>query len=65
MIRQTIDARIYETVRQRERWLEFLLGAPPEVQDYAGGEVPAELPAAVVDRLRIDLRPPLAAAAEP
>ena len=65
LIRQTIDARIYETVRQRERWLEFLLGAPPEVQDYAGGEAPAELPAAVVDRLRIDLRPPLAAAAEP
>jgi hypothetical protein len=64
-ISQTIDDRIYETVRQREKWLEFLLGAPPDVQDYAGGETTAELPAAVADRLRIDLRPPLATAAEP
>lgn len=65
LISQTIDARIYETVRQREWWLEFLLGALPDVQDYAGGETTAELPAAVADRLRIDLRPPLATAAEP
>jgi superfamily II DNA or RNA helicase len=57
LISQTIDARIYETVRQREKWLEFLLGAPPDVEDYAGGEARAELPAAVADRLRIDLRP--------
>jgi SNF2 family DNA or RNA helicase len=57
LISQTIDARIYEKVRQREKWLEFLLGAPPDVQDHAGGEVLAELPAAVADRLRIDLRP--------
>lgn len=57
LISQTIDARIYETVRQREKWLEFLLGAPPEVDDYVGGEARAELPTAVADRLRIDLRP--------
>lgn len=57
LISQTIDARIYQTVRQREKWLEFLLGAPPDVQDYASGEIPPELPASVADRLRIDLRP--------
>lgn len=57
LISQTIDARIYQTVRQREKWLEFLLGAPPDVQDYASGEPPPALPAGVADRLRIDLRP--------
>ncbi len=57
LISQTIDARIYETVREREKWLEFLLGAPPDVQDYAAGETPPELPPGVADRLRIDLRP--------
>lgn len=57
LISQTIDTRIYQIVRQREKWLEFLLGAPPDVQDYASGETPPELPASVADRLRIDLRP--------
>lgn len=45
-------------VRQREKWLEFLLGAPPDPQEYADVDnPPPPLPAALADRLRIDLRP--------
>lgn len=58
LIRQTIDMRIHQTVRQREKWLEFLLGAPPDPQDYAVTDTPPpELPAGLAERLRIDLRP--------
>lgn len=60
LIQQTIDIRIHEIVRQREKWLEFLLGAPPDPQEYADVETPPPpLPTALADRLRIDLRPRL------
>lgn len=52
--------RIHQVVRQREKWLEFLLGAPPDPQEYAEVNTPpSPLPAALADRLRIDLRPRL------
>lgn len=58
LIQQTIDMRIHQVVRQREKWLEFLLGAPPDLQEYAEVNTPPPpLPTALADRLRIDLRP--------
>jgi len=58
LIQQTIDTRIHQVVRQREKWLEFLLGAPPDPAEYAEVDTPpSPLPAALADRLRIDLRP--------
>lgn len=58
LISRTIDTRIHQIVRQREKWLEFFLGAPPEVGDFSPGVTPPpELPAELVERLRIDLRP--------
>lgn len=58
LIHQTIDTRIHEVVRQREKWLEFLLGARPEVDPEAFDAVPPPpLPDGVVQRLRIDLSP--------
>jgi len=58
LIQQTIDIRIHQVVRQREKWLEFLLGAPPDPQEYAEVEnPPPPLPPALAERLRIDLRP--------
>ncbi|MCY1061837.1 SNF2-related protein [Nannocystis sp. SCPEA4] len=57
LIQQTIDMRIHQTIRQREKWLEFLLGAPPDVQEYGANEIPPPLPPGLADRLRIDLRP--------
>ena len=58
LIEQTIDTRIYEVVRSRKKWLEFLLGARPEVDpDNFDGPAPPPLPDSVVARLRIDLSP--------
>lgn len=58
LVHQTIDIRIYETVRSREKWLEFLLGARPDVDAESFDTVPPPpLPDGVVDRLRIDLSP--------
>jgi len=34
LIRGTIDQRLYRTTKMREKWLEFLLGAPPRFADY-------------------------------
>jgi superfamily II DNA or RNA helicase len=58
LVHQSIDTRIYETVRSREKWLEFLLGARPDVDAESFDAVPPpELPDGVVERLRIDLSP--------
>jgi hypothetical protein len=58
LIARTIDVRLDRVVRAREKWLEFLLGAPPDLQEYglADDEVP-ELPARFAEALRIDLGP--------
>ncbi len=52
VIRGTIDEGLYQTVKTREKWLEFLLGAPPQFSDYAFlDEEPPPLP----ERLAVDL----------
>jgi hypothetical protein len=58
MIRGTIDERLYEVVRRREKWLEFLLGAPPNLHEYRlGDEEPPALPDGLAQRLAVDLGP--------
>lgn len=58
MIRGTIDERLFEVVRRREKWLEFLLGAPPNLREYRlGNEEPPPLPEGLAERLAIDLGP--------
>jgi len=65
LIRRTIDVRLHRTVKSREKWLEFLLGAPPKFEDYAFDEEPPEpLPEALAASLAIDLRPQLDVARE-
>lgn len=60
LIRGTIDERLYEVVRRREKWLEFLLGAPPNLREYGfGDEEPPPLPDGLADRLAIGLAPVL------
>jgi hypothetical protein len=45
-------------VKRREKWLDFLLGAPPRFSAYEIGEEEApELPAVLAESLAIDLRP--------
>lgn len=52
VIRGTIDKRLFRTVKTREKWLEFLLGAAPNFSEYSfTDEEPAPLP----DRLGADL----------
>jgi superfamily II DNA or RNA helicase len=52
LIRGTIDVRLFRTVKTREKWLEFLLGAAPSFTDYAFGEAdPPPLP----EQLGVDL----------
>ena len=48
LIRGTIDERLYRVVKTREKWLEFLLGAPPNFTDY---DFTADPPIALPDRL--------------
>ncbi|PRP99384.1 ATP-dependent helicase HepA [Enhygromyxa salina] len=58
MIRGTIDERLFEVVRRREKWLEFLLGAPPNLREYRlGDEEPPPLPEGLAERLAVDLGP--------
>jgi hypothetical protein len=60
MIRNTIDERLYRVVREREKWLEFLLGAPPTFTEYAEeGGCTVDLPSALAQTLAISLRPPV------
>ncbi|WP_437737338.1 SNF2-related protein [Sorangium sp. So ce1335] len=58
LVHRTIDDRLYRTVKSREKWLEFLLGARPDFAEYTlGDEEPPELPAEFAMELRIDLQP--------
>ena len=58
LIANTIDERLDRTVRLRERWLEFLLGAVPRIDEYGLDDEPAQpLPPALADALRIELGP--------
>lgn len=58
LVANTIDERLERTVRLRERWLEFLLGASPRIDEYGLADEPAQpLPAAFAEALRVDLGP--------
>lgn len=58
LIHRTIDDRLYRTVKTREKWLEFLLGAAPTYDDYSfGADVPPPLPDGLAEALRVNLRP--------
>lgn len=60
LIHRTIDVRLHRTVKSREKWLEFLLGATPKFEEYSFDEDPPEpLPDALAASLAIDLRPRL------
>lgn len=46
------------TVRLRERWLAFLLGAAPRIDEYSlADDPPQPLPPPFADALRIELGP--------
>ena len=52
VIHGTIDERLFRTVKTREKWLEFLLGAAPNFSEYSfTDDEPAPLP----DKLAADL----------
>lgn len=58
LIRNTIDQRLFRVVKDREKWLEFLLGAPPTFKEYAeDNEGVVELPERLSRSLAISLRP--------
>jgi len=58
VINRTIDERMYRTVKAREKWLEFLLGATPDFGEYAlGEEEPPPLPDRLCRELTINLAP--------
>jgi hypothetical protein len=58
LIANTIDERLEKTVRLRERWLEFLLGAQPRIEEFGLADAPSQpLPAAFAEALRIELGP--------
>lgn len=60
LIANTIDVRIERTVRLRERWLEFLLGASPKIEEYGLADEPAlPLPVEFAEALKVDLGPAL------
>ncbi|KAB2911576.1 MAG: helicase [Kofleriaceae bacterium] len=61
LIERTIDERMYRTVKAREKWLEFLLGARPDFNEHelAAERVP-DLPPGLAESLVVDLRPPRA-----
>lgn len=58
LIARTIDERLDHVVRQRERWLEFLLGAAPQLEEYSlDDDPPLPLPEAFAQALRVELGP--------
>ncbi|AKT41239.1 SNF2-related protein [Chondromyces crocatus] len=58
LVHRTIDERLFRTVKSREKWLEFLLGARPDFSEYTlGDEEPSPLPERLASELRIDLKP--------
>jgi hypothetical protein len=52
VIRGTIDVRLFRVVKSREKWLEFLLGAPPSFTDF---DFSTEPPISLPDRLGAEL----------
>jgi hypothetical protein len=57
-LERTIDVRQYQVVKEREKWLEILLGAPPLMDDHDPNERTARpLPEELVQDLRIRLEP--------
>ncbi|SAK99924.1 helicase [Caballeronia calidae] len=58
VIRGTIDERLFRTVKTREKWLEFLLGAPPNFSEYSfTDQEPPPLPEKLSADLAVDLGP--------
>lgn len=58
VIRGTIDERLFRTVKTREKWLEFLLGAAPNFSEYSlSDEEPLPLPNRLASDLSINLAP--------
>lgn len=58
VIRSTIDERLYRTVKTREKWLEFLLGAQPEFTSFTfSNEIPPPIPDRLAGELAIRLSP--------
>lgn len=54
----TIDKRLFRTVKTREKWLEFLLGAAPDFSEYSfTDEEPVPLPDGLGADLAINLGP--------
>ena len=54
----THDPHQYEVVKKREKWLDFLLGRPPEVGSATLGEQDCQqLPKELSDDLRVRLEP--------
>lgn len=57
-IRSTIDERLYRTVKMREKWLEFLLGAQPQFESFTfSDDIPRPLPERLARELAIQLAP--------
>lgn len=52
LIERTIDQRLYRKVRTREKWLEFLLGAPPTQEYSLDGLVSPALAEGLAEMLR-------------
>ena len=58
LLARTIDPHQYQVVMEREKWLEFLLGRPPEIGiEDIDGDTPEPLPSDLADDLRVDLSP--------
>ena len=58
LIDRTIDIRLDRTVRAREKWLEFLLGAAPDLDEYnLADQTVVDLPEGFADALRVELGP--------
>lgn len=58
LIERTIDLRIYRTVKSREKWLEFLLGAAPRFAEFDDSGAPVrELPVGLAESLAVRLHP--------
>ena len=58
VIHGTIDERLFRTVKTREKWLEFLLGAAPSFAEYSFTEdEPSPLPDKLAADLAVNLGP--------